>query len=140
MGILVFENVSKTFRSGLTGRHLYTLGPVSFSIRKGEIFGYLGPNGAGKTTTIKLALGLIRPTSGEILCFGVPSTSAGVKKRIGFLPEQPYFYQHLTSAELMRFYGEMFGLSRTEIARRVEVSIFSVVLPAGFCCSPPPPS
>jgi ABC-2 type transport system ATP-binding protein len=120
MSVLDFEGVTKVFKSSLRGRYLYTLGPISFSANEGEIFGYLGPNGAGKTTTMKLAMGLLRPTSGRILRFGSPSNSAAARKRMGFLPEQPYFYQHLSAFELLEFYGEMFGLSRRETARRAE--------------------
>jgi ABC-2 type transport system ATP-binding protein len=120
MHILSFDALTKVFRSGLTGRCLYTLGPVSLDVQGGEVFGYLGPNGAGKTTTIKLALGLLRPSGGRVTCFGERSTSPCAKRRIGYLPEQPYFYQHLTALELMEFYGDMFGLSRREKRRRAE--------------------
>lgn len=119
MSVLVFDGVSKTFRSSLRGRLLYCLGPVSFSVEPGEIFGYLGPNGAGKTTTIKLAMGLLRPTAGKVLCFGLASEAPAAKRRIGFLPEQPYFYQHLTARELLEFYADMFGLSRRDSRARV---------------------
>jgi ABC-2 type transport system ATP-binding protein len=120
MPVLDFECVTKVFKSSLRGRYLYTLGPISFSVAEGEIFGYLGPNGAGKTTTMKLAMGLLKPTAGRILLFGDPSNSADARKRTGFLPEQPYFYQHLTAFELLQFYGEMFGFPRRQTARRAE--------------------
>ncbi|MFH1220143.1 MAG: ABC transporter ATP-binding protein [Candidatus Eisenbacteria bacterium] len=120
MPVLDFEGVSKVFKSSLRGRYLYTLGPLTFEIQEGEIFGYLGPNGAGKTTTIKLAMGLLKPTSGRILLFGDPSNSTEARSRIGFLPEQPYFYQHLSAFELLEFYGDIFGLSRAEIRRRAD--------------------
>jgi ABC-2 type transport system ATP-binding protein len=118
MTVLRFEGVSKVFRSSLRGRYLYTLGPISLGIEQGEIFGYLGPNGAGKTTTLKLAMGLLRPSSGKIQVFGGPHDSRSARQRMGFLPEQPYFYQHLTAIELLEFYGEMFGISRRENRRR----------------------
>lgn len=118
MPVLDFQLVTKVFKSSLRGRYLYTLGPVTFGVERGEIFGYLGPNGAGKTTTIKLAMGLLRPTAGRVLCFGQPSEATEAKRRIGFLPEQPYFYQHLTARELLEFYGDMFGLSRREVRTR----------------------
>ncbi len=120
MSALAFEGISKAFRSSLRGKYLYTLGPISFSVETGEIFGYLGPNGAGKTTTIKIAMGLLRPSCGKVLCLGKPSNSAEAKKRIGFLPEQPYFYQHLTAFELLEFYSDMFGLARAESRRRAD--------------------
>jgi ABC-2 type transport system ATP-binding protein len=109
--VLEFEGISKVFRSSLTGRRMYELGPLSFSVEKGEILGYLGPNGAGKTTTIKIAVGLLRPTAGRVVCFGRSSESIDARRRIGFMPEHPYFYQHLTARELMEFYGRLFGLS-----------------------------
>ena len=113
--MLRFEGISKIFRSSLARRYLYTLGPVSFGVKAGEIFGYLGPNGAGKTTTIKIALGLLRPSAGAVTCFGRHSTDIEVKRRIGFLPEQPYFYQHLSAMELLEFYGQVFGLGSKEV-------------------------
>ena len=120
MSVIDFQEVTKVFKSSLRGRYLYSLGPLNFGIEQGEIFGYLGPNGAGKTTTIKLAMGLLRPTSGRIMVFGRPFDSAEVRNRTGFLPEQPYFYQHLTAFELLEFYGQMFSLSRHEIRRRAD--------------------
>jgi ABC-2 type transport system ATP-binding protein len=118
MAVLELEGITKVFKSSLRGRYLYTLGPIDLSVEAGEIFGYLGPNGAGKTTTIKLATSLLRPTSGRVRCFGEPSGSARARRRVGFLPEQPYFYQHLTARELLEFYGDVFGLSRRDGARR----------------------
>ncbi|MFH1312814.1 MAG: ABC transporter ATP-binding protein [Candidatus Eisenbacteria bacterium] len=120
MSVLKFDSVSKVFRSSLIGRHMYTLGPVSFEVEQGEVFGYLGPNGAGKTTTVKLALGLLRASAGSVTCFGKPSTSAGIKGRIGFLPEQPYFYQHLSAVELLEFYGGVCGMKKKPLRRRAE--------------------
>jgi ABC-2 type transport system ATP-binding protein len=118
MSVLRLEGVSKVFRSSLRGRYLYTLGPIDLSVEPGEIFGYLGPNGAGKTTTLKLAMGLLRPTSGRIFIFDRPNDSRSARKRVGFLPEQPYFYQHLTAIELLEFYGDMFDFSRDRNHRR----------------------
>jgi ABC-2 type transport system ATP-binding protein len=120
MSVIAIEGLTKVFRSSLRGKYLYTLGPLDLRVDRGEIFGYLGPNGAGKTTTIKLAMGLLRPGAGSVLCFGLPCDSAGARRRIGFLPEQPYFYQHLTALELLEFYGDMFGLSRADNRRRAE--------------------
>jgi ABC-2 type transport system ATP-binding protein len=105
--ILRFVGTAKTFRSDLAGRYLYTLGPLDFEVRQGEIFGYLGPNGAGKTTTI------------QIYCFGHPPQALAARKRIGFLPEQPYFYQHLTAWELMDFYGRLFALDSVTLRTRI---------------------
>ena len=120
MSLLVFQGVSKIFKSGITGKYIYTLGPLDFEVREGEIFGYLGPNGAGKTTTIKMVLGLLRPTAGKVTCFGWPAASIEARMRIGFLPEQPYFYRHLTALELLEFYGDIFGLPQRKKRRTAE--------------------
>lgn len=116
--ILEFAEVSKIFKSQLTHKPKVTIGPISFGVNRGEIFGYLGPNGSGKTTTIKLALGLLRPTSGYVRLFGQKERCEDVLSRIGFLPEQPYFYRHLTAAELLEFYACVFGLTRSEARRK----------------------
>jgi ABC-2 type transport system ATP-binding protein len=118
--ILRFDKVTKVFRSSIAGRHLYTLGPVDLEVERGEILGYLGPNGAGKTTTIKLAVGLLWPSSGEVTCFGKPSSSIEARSRIGFLPEHPYFYQHLTALELLEFYGEVCGMDKAQTRCRAD--------------------
>jgi ABC-2 type transport system ATP-binding protein len=117
--LIRLEQTTKILRSDLAGKYLYTLGPLDLEVVGGEIFGYLGPNGAGKTTTIKLIMGLLRPSSGRILCFGEPARCAASRSRIGFLPEQPYFYQHLTARELLHFYGKLFGLSGSGLKDRV---------------------
>lgn len=133
--MLRFEGISKIFRSSLARRYLYTLGPVSFGVRAGEIFGYLGPNGAGKTTTIKIALGLLKPSAGAVTCFGRHSTDIEVRKRIGFLPEQPYFYQHLSAVELLEFFGQVFGLGSKDVRRKAG-ELLDIVGLSGFRTTP----
>ncbi len=117
--ILRFEGTTKVLRSDLAGRHLYTLGPLDLEVMRGEIFGYLGPNGAGKTITIKLMMGLLRPTSGRIVYFDGSTRIQKARQKLGFLPEQPYFYQHLTARELLAFYGHLFGLRNAALSSRV---------------------
>jgi ABC-2 type transport system ATP-binding protein len=117
--ILSFEGTTKVLRSDLAGRHLYTLGPLDLEVMRGEIFGYLGPNGAGKTTTIKLMMGLLRPTCGRIVYFDGATVTAA-RGKLGFLPEQPYFYQHLTARELLGFYGRLFGLTGSVLGSRID--------------------
>jgi ABC-2 type transport system ATP-binding protein len=112
MPVLEFKDVRKALRSGFTRRPVYRLGPLNLEVEAGEIFGYLGPNGAGKTTSIKVAMGLLRADSGEVRFFGKSARGTSLKHRIGFLPERPYFYQHLTAFELLDFYGQLFGISR----------------------------
>ena len=118
--ILRFEGTTKVLRSDLAGRHLYTLGPLDLEVMRGEIFGYLGPNGAGKTITIKLMMGLLRPTSGRILYFDGAARILKARQKVGFLPEQPHFYQHLTARELLAFYGSLFGLRNAALSSRVK--------------------
>jgi len=92
---------------------------LSLQVEAGEVFGFLGPNGAGKTTTLKLLLQLVFPTSGEARILGRPPGDLGVKRRLGYLPENPYFYDYLTAEELLTYFGGLLGLSGPERARRV---------------------
>jgi ABC-2 type transport system ATP-binding protein len=91
---------------------------VSFDIRRDEIFGLLGPNGSGKSTTIKMILGLLRRTRGQLLVFGKDPEDVGVKRRIGYLPEESYMYRFLNPRETLDFYGKLFGLARAARRRR----------------------
>jgi len=88
-------------------------------VYRGEVFALVGPNGSGKTTTLKLLMGLIAPTSGKAWVFGQNPRNVEAKKRIGFLPDGPYFYEHLTGDELLEFYAGLFGLSREEKRKRI---------------------
>lgn len=83
---------------------------LSFSVKEGEIFGFIGPNGAGKTTTIKMLLGLLFPTSGTMEVLGMPAGEIEVKKRLAYLPESPYFYDHMNGYEVLDFYARLFQL------------------------------
>ncbi len=93
---------------------------ISLDVYEGEIFGFLGPNGAGKTTTIKTLLGLIFPTSGETLVLGKPAGDIDVKEKISYLPESPYFYEHMSASEVVGFYGSLFGLTGDAKTKRVD--------------------
>jgi ABC-2 type transport system ATP-binding protein len=99
---------------------------LSLQVEPGEVFGFLGPNGAGKTTTLKLLLQLIFPTSGEARIFGRPAGDLAAKRRFGYLPEQPYFYDHLTAEELLTYYGGLFGIPSAERLRRVNALLDEV--------------
>jgi ABC-2 type transport system ATP-binding protein len=92
---------------------------LSLGVEKGEVFGLLGPNGAGKTTTLKILLRLAFPTSGTARILGRHVDDISVHSRIGYLPEQPYFYDHLTAEEFLNYVGEIFGLQASERRRRV---------------------
>lgn len=111
---LKIEALHKSFRTGFLMKSKTILRGISLTVERGEIFGYLGPNGAGKTTTIKCLLGLIFPEQGKIDLLGFPSLSLKAKAGIGYLPENPYFYDHLTAAEFLDFYGRLFGLKKSE--------------------------
>ena len=102
---------------------------ISLDVYEGEIFGFLGPNGAGKTTTIKTLLGLIFPTAGECLVLGKPAGDIDVKEQISYLPESPYFYEHMTAREVVGFYGSLFGLSGEAKQKRVDYLLELVGLP-----------
>jgi ABC-2 type transport system ATP-binding protein len=110
--VLEISHVSKSYRTNLSRRKYWILRDLSLSVEPGEIFGFIGPNGAGKTTTIKLIMDLIRPDGGSIRIFGRSHAKVETKGRIGFLPENPYFYDYLTAAEFLDFYGRLFGLNR----------------------------
>lgn len=108
------RNLVKQYRS------VVAVNNISLDVYEGEIFGFLGPNGAGKTTTIKTLLGLIFPTSGQTLVLGKPAGDIEVKEKISYLPESPYFYEHMSAQEVVRFYGGLFGLSGAARQKRVD--------------------
>lgn len=104
------------------------LRPLHLTIEEGEVFGFLGPNGAGKTTTLKLLMGLVLPTAGTARILGMEVDDPRVKAQIGFLPEQPYFYDYLTAQELLEYYGQLSGVPAKERAARVEKMLARVGL------------
>ncbi len=108
----------KDFAVGLRGVKLRAVDHVDLRVEAGSIYGLLGPNGSGKSTTIKLLLGLLEPTAGTCTVFGVPSTDVAARAAVGYLPEAPYFYRHLTGRELVRFYGRLSGLGGRDLEAR----------------------
>jgi ABC-2 type transport system ATP-binding protein len=96
---------------------------LSLTVRRGEIFGFLGPNGAGKSTSIKMLLGLARPTSGEAFVLGSPASDIGIRRKIGFLPENFRFYEWLTPVELLHLHGRLCGFPRDKLSVRVPALI-----------------
>ena len=104
------------------------LRPLRLTVEEGEVFGFLGPNGAGKTTTLKLLMGLVLPTGGTARILGKEWDDPAVKSQIGFLPEQPYFYDHLTARELLNYYGQLSGIPARRRTTRVEQMIERVGL------------
>jgi ABC-2 type transport system ATP-binding protein len=105
------------------------LHPLTLSVEHGEVFGFLGPNGAGKTTTLKMLMGLVFPTGGSAKILGMDVNDPAVKAQIGFLPEQPYFYDYLTARELLAYYGRLSGVSAKEISKQAEAMLARVGLP-----------
>jgi ABC-2 type transport system ATP-binding protein len=105
------------------------LRPLHLSVEEGEIFGFLGPNGAGKTTTLKMLMGLVFPTAGSARILGLDLNDPEVKAQIGFLPEQPYFYDYLTAQELLEYYGRLSGVVGKDLSERVERVLGRVGLP-----------
>jgi len=110
MPVLDLKDIHKSYRSHLSIRKHWVLRGLSLAIEPGEIFGFIGTNGAGKTTTIKLALGLIFPDSGSVRLFGQEAAQVELRRRVGFLPENPYLYDYLTGEEFLDFHARLFGL------------------------------
>ena len=113
--------LEKTYSVGFwRKRPKIALRPLTLNVEVGEIFGFLGPNGAGKTTTLKLLMGLIYPTGGSARILGMEINDPRVKAQIGFLPEQPYFYDYLTASEVLEYYAQLSGVPTS--VRRSRVS------------------
>ncbi|MGH9509156.1 MAG: ABC transporter ATP-binding protein [Terriglobales bacterium] len=122
MAAIEISGLEKTYEVGFWHKQKRRgLKPLNLTVEEGEVFGYLGPNGAGKTTTLKLLMGIVFPTGGSAKILGLDMQDPRVKAQIGFLPEQPYFYDHLTAAELLDYYGELSGVSAAERRKRVPV-------------------
>ncbi|MBI3046970.1 MAG: ABC transporter ATP-binding protein [Acidobacteria bacterium] len=114
------EALTKHYRVGFWRPRPYVaLDALTLEVRQGEVFGFLGPNGAGKTTTLKLLMQLIYPTSGRAEILGRPVGDVAVRRRIGYLPENPYFYDYLTAEELLDYFASLFGYAAAERRRRV---------------------
>lgn len=101
---------------------------LTLTVQPGEIFGYLGPNGAGKTTTLRLLMGLVKPTSGSATILEGSIQDPAIRAQIGFLPEQPYFYDYLTAAELLNYYAQLSGVPARERKQRIERTLDRVGL------------
>ena len=117
--IIRLEKVEKSYCSDFLRRRQPVLQELSLSVRRGETFAFLGHNGAGKTTTIKALLGLIKIDGGSLEVLGCEPGNRSALSRIGYLPENPYFYDHLTGRELLVLMAELHGLERRNMARRV---------------------
>jgi ABC-2 type transport system ATP-binding protein len=104
------------------------LKPLHLAVEVGEVFGFLGPNGAGKTTTLKMLVGLAFPTEGTARILGMELDDPKMKAQIGFLPEQPYFYDYLTARELLKYYGQLSGVDAKQLLSKVDASLARVGL------------
>ena len=113
-------NLVKDFKSSLRRQPLRAVDDVSIRIMPGEVYGLIGPNGSGKSTTMKALLGLVAPTSGRCAIFGKDSMKVDSRNEVGFLPENPYFYKHLSGEETLKFYGKLCGIKRAALRDRVK--------------------
>jgi ABC-2 type transport system ATP-binding protein len=114
------EELTKDYAIGFWRKRPYrALDRLSLSVDPGEVFGFLGPNGAGKTTTLKLLMQLIFPSSGRAEILGHPVGHVATRQRIGYLPENPYFYDYLTAEELLEYFAQLFGYDAAERKTRV---------------------
>jgi ABC-2 type transport system ATP-binding protein len=125
---LELRGVVKDFSVGLRGLRLRAVDHLDLTVQAGQVYGLLGPNGSGKSTTIKIILGLLAPGAGESRIFGVPSGSVAARRDVGYLPESPYFYRHLSGRELVRFYGRMCGLGGPSLEARIADLLHTVGL------------
>jgi ABC-2 type transport system ATP-binding protein len=125
---ITFSGISKMFKEGISGRRVHALQELSLEIPSGEVFGFLGPNGAGKSTAIKILINLIFPDSGRALIAGKDCALKDVRRLVGFLPENPYFYDYLTAEELLWFGGRASGMGKADIRLRTDLLLTKVNL------------
>ncbi len=128
MVVLKAAGLAKTYRIGFWRKKVVALRDATFDVRPNEVFGLIGPNGAGKTTTIKILTGLVTADAGEGSLLGRPLGTVGARHALGYLPEQPYFYEHLTAEELLDYYGALYGMDRPTRQRRAAELIEQVGL------------
>ena len=122
--------ITKSYTVGFFRNKLRTaLQPLNLTVAEGETFGFLGPNGAGKTTTLKILMGIVFPTSGEARILGHHFHDPEIKKKVGFLPEQPYFYDYLSAPELLDYYAQLSGVAKEQRRKRIPEMLARVGLP-----------
>jgi ABC-2 type transport system ATP-binding protein len=120
------ENLTKTY-SSRAGK-VSVVDSINLEVEEGEIFGFLGPNGAGKTTTIKMLLSIIYPTEGTAWVLGKELGDIAIHRELSYLPEKPYYYEHMTGMEILHFYGKLFALREPERGRRAKALLEKVGL------------
>jgi ABC-2 type transport system ATP-binding protein len=119
MPVILTEKLTKDYLTGFwTKRPKRSLDSLDLEVQENEVFGFLGPNGAGKTTTLKLLMNLVFPTSGKASILGRPVDDTQMHREIGFLPEQPYFYDYLTAGEALGYYARLFGITGRAVVDR----------------------
>jgi ABC-2 type transport system ATP-binding protein len=126
--VIEIRNLTKVYRDFWGRKKVQAVNALSLDVYRGEVFGLLGPNGSGKTTTLKLLLGLLFPTEGELRILGRPATDVQKNEKIGYLPEESYLYRFLNAEETLDFYGRLFGLPAAERKRRSDELIRLVKL------------
>ncbi|MFV0442315.1 MAG: ABC transporter ATP-binding protein [Planctomycetaceae bacterium] len=126
--VIEVRNLSKVYRDFWGRKKVQALNSLTLDVKKGEVFGLLGPNGSGKTTTLKLLLGLLFPSGGEVRVLGKPAHDVDKNERIGYLPEESYLYRFLNADETLDFYGRLFKMSPAERKKRRDALIERVGL------------
>jgi len=127
--IVEIDNLTKDYETGFwKKKKIRALDGVSLSVNGGQIFGFLGGNGAGKTTTIKILMGLLYPSEGSAKVLGQSISDFSMHSRIGYCPENPYFYDYLTPLELLKYFGELFGMDAAGTKKRAEELLVKVGL------------
>ncbi len=126
--MIEFESVSKTYKPSIFGSKITALKNLTIKIEEGEVFGFLGPNGAGKSTTIKILMDFIRPTSGRVTVNSILSTMPEARTFIGYLPENPCFYDHLSAKDLLWFGARVAGIKPREARHRINILLERVGL------------
>lgn len=126
--VIEIRNLSKVYRDFWGRPKVRALNSLSLDVKKGEIFGLLGPNGSGKTTTLKLLLGLLFPTEGQVRILGRPAHDVEKNERIGYLPEESYLYRFLNADETLDFYGRLFKMSAAQRRERRDALVKLVKL------------
>lgn len=122
------ERLRKVFVSPWRRKKTVAVNDVSFEVQAGEVFGFLGPNGAGKTTTLKMLMGLLHPSAGQATVLGYPAGAQAAKSKVGYLPENPYFYDYLSAREFLHMVGRLYSMSGAQRASRVETLLERVGL------------
>lgn len=119
--VLSVQNLKKVYRSFFPRVRVVAVDGISFEVKAGEVFGILGPNGSGKTTSLKMILGLLKPTEGDVRIFGRPPQDVSIRRRIGYLPEKTALYGFLNAYETLRMFGTISGMRKEEADRRAQL-------------------